>query len=313
MATPSAPLERWLPRGTLIAAFVVIAALADLWVAVRPDLKRVDDAGMRAAADAVRKVLRPGDVVVHSPLLSVAELQHLGDLNATPHRPPAKLEATRRVLLLDRRDHPMFGFGAPSEVIDLPETGGTLEIRVFAPQSTSDLVVFDLRESLRATTMRIERNGTITSRCTAPRTEGGYSCPGEPEWLYAAPRSLAIEGAESPCIWAHPTNNGAIVFEIPAQAAPAAGRRLVLALTAALTDEAVRLTGDGAPVRTEVFQAGVGKGMLNVPNRVGWQRTRISIDPGVPVELKVTTPRDGRRHHCINAEIFDMPASGDSK
>jgi hypothetical protein len=234
----------------------------------------------------------------------VEELAGLGDLVARPDRPIDSLMRSRRVLVLDRADEPMYLPGDPAQVIALDHP---LELRIYQPSENASVAMFDLYESITERTMRVERGGRVTSRCTQRRAEGGYQCPGEPEWLYAAQRSFRVGGGESPCVWAHPTTGGAIVFEIPAQGAPPAGRRLELVVSAGLADDAVTGTPDGASVTTEIVQGGQQKGRVVVPNRIGWFEAKVEIAPDAPIELRITTPRDGRRHHCINAKVVELP------
>ncbi|MCK6546040.1 hypothetical protein L6R52_09235 [Myxococcota bacterium] len=299
-------------RGTLVAIAVAVAALADLWVALRPDPAELPAEVMQAGLRAVREAQKPGDLVVHSPLFRMSELVHLGDLRASSHVPAPKLAASRRVVVLDRTDVRMYVPGSADRVIDVP--GGALEVRIYEPSGAFDVATWSLRDALSPSSMRIERPiGNVEVRCTGARSEGGYSCPGAPEWLYAQARSLRIGGEDTPCVWAHPTTaDGAVVFEVPAQAAPPAGRRLVLAVSAGMTDDAVNQTPDGAAVTTAVVQGGREVGRVVAPNRVGWHKAEVSIDPGQVIELRVTAPRDGRRHHCLNAEVLDVDAKAGS-
>lgn len=295
-----------LPPGSGWAAAVLVAAFADTFVALRPEPAPIAPAELEAARGLVKAAARPGDVLVASPLLSASELAALGDLETRPHRPANKLLAGRRVLVLDRADHPMY-FPVPERaVVEVPGTG-RLIVRTFEPDVRSDLVVYALADALQPSTLRIERPaGTVTSRCTAPRAEGGFACPGEAEWLYAQTRALGVDGADTPCVWAHPTTGGVVVFELPATPAPPGGRRLQLTVSAGLTDEAVRTTPDGASVTTAIVQEGKELARVVVPNRIGWYRATVNLAADRPVELRVTTSRDGRRHHCVNAELREV-------
>ncbi len=291
-------------RSVIIAAAVVsIAALADLWVTLRPGLKPIPADAMQAARTKVLEQQRPGDRVVHSPLFTVRELAPLGDLRATPDKPPADVMSSRRILLIDREDAPMGGFATPSETIDLP---GALTLKIFAPSGDGTASLYALLVQFDANTLHIERpRGRVASRCTQPRAEGGYACPGQPEWLYVARRDLTIDGKSRACLWAHPTNDGAVVFTIPAQPAAPPGRALALTVGAGLADDAVNGTPDGAPVQVDVEQNG-RVGQVRVPNRVGWYETTATIAGGAAAQIVITTARDGRRHLCIDATIEEV-------
>lgn len=294
-------------RGTISLLIVLAAALLlDLRVAIRGNPAPIPEADMKAAREKILSMQRPGDLVVHSPLFSVAELQPLGDLRATPDLPAPPIRTSRRVLVLDRRDQEMYGFGSATEELHI---GDVLVLRVFGPSGPPSVTLYDLHSALDQAKMRVERpEGNVTATCNAPRAEGGWSCPGEAEWLYLAQRTLPIGGAQSPCVWAHPTTGGVVVIELPAFPAPAAGKKLTLELSGGMTDEAVTTTPDGDTVTIAVRQSGATKGSLQVPNRAGWHRASIVLDPNAPAELRVTTGRDGRRHHCLNARVSEVEA-----
>lgn len=290
-----------------LAAAVAIAAALDLFVALRPDGDPLSNEAMGAARTAVKSAQKTGDLIVHSPLFRMSELQALGDLPSSAHVPAPKLRETRRILVIDRKDHPIFGLGEPAQTIDIEGSDHRLELKIYEPKGVIDVPLYALKESIQSSTMHVERPaGTVKSRCTQPRSEGGFSCPGEPEWLYVAKRSLRVGNEEVECVWAHPTTGGVIVFTIPAQSAPPAGRRLVLDFAGGFNDDAVRMTGDGAAVRADIMQKGESRGTVSAPNRVGWARSRVNVDPGEPIELRFSTPNDGRRHYCVNAELLEI-------
>lgn len=295
-----------LPRGSLIAGAIVVVALLDLYVAARGNPDALPEEAMWAARDAIKAAEQPGDILVHSPLFRMTELQALGDLRTTPTLPKPELFRSRRVLLIDRTDHPVYlPYSAKTEQ-PIEKTNGQLQLRIYEPEGNIDVPLYSLYNGITPSTMRVERNNAVTSRCTASRAEGGYSCPGEPEWLYVAQRTLRIDNKDATCVWTHPTTGGTIVFELPAQTAPPAGKKLLLELSGGFNDDAVKTTSDGAAVRTDILQKGASKGAITVPNRIGFVTTRVNIEPNAPVELRTTTPHDGRRHYCVNAEILEL-------
>ena len=284
-----------------LSVVVAVGAIADLLVAVRPARTPVSAQVMAKAAERIRALTEPGDLVVHSPLLTVTELAPLGALSARPDRPKPILQARRRSLVLDFASTPMFGLGTPTAEEAI---GEGLVLRTFPPIGDGAGALWALSSDLEPTTMRVERGAQVRT-CTADRREGGFSCPGEPDWLYAAVRVLRVGGEDRACVWAHPTTGGAIVLTVPPAPAPAPGHRLELRVQAGLTDDSVRMTPDGATVTTEISQ-GRALGRVIVPNRVGWVTGEYPIEPGVAAQLKITTPRDGRRHHCIRAQVFEV-------
>jgi len=75
-----------------------------------------------------------------------------------------------------------------------------------------------------------------------------------------------------------------------------------------MDDSAVSGTPDGASVLTEIRQGTEAIGRMVLKNRLGWERSTVSIRPDEPIDLVITTARDGRRHHCINASVREVEA-----
>ena len=202
-------MNRWV---LVLSAVVSVAAAADIWVAVRPSRPIVSQATMVEAARQIAEEAKPGDLVVHSPLLTVEELAGLGELSARPDLPLPVQRARRRVLALDFAATPMFGLGRPSTEQVL-EDG--LVLRIYPPTGEALGALWRLSDNLRPTTMRVERQGR-SRRCDHPRAEGGFGCPtGEPDWLYAATRVLRVGRQDRECVWAHPTTGGTVVLTVP--------------------------------------------------------------------------------------------------
>lgn len=288
-----------------LSAFVVLLAAMDLQVSLRPGLDPIPEAEMQEGVRQLRDRQQPGDVLVHSPLFTMVEQAPIGALRARPDRPRPEVMDSRRVLVLDRAEAPMSLLGAPKSREGI---GDHLELRTYEPSGEREVPVYDLLSELGPKVLRIERPlGVVKSRCTQPRAEGGWSCPSEAEWLYAAPRTLRIGGQDAECVWAHPTTGGAVVFTLPGPQAPIAGRDLVLEVAGGLADDAVNGTPGGATVFVQVMQGARKLGRLAVPNAVGWHRLEVSLEPSTEVELIVTTSSDGRRHHCLNARVLERP------
>jgi hypothetical protein len=297
-------------RGISMLAALAFGALLDLYVALRPDPPPIDKTVMAAAVEKMKAAAQPGDLLVHSPLFSMQELDALGTIPAKPDVPSPAITASRRVVVLDRTDHPMRGLGRPSAVIEVPESKGALSIEVFEPSGPREAVLYDHAQRITAQTMRVERPpGSVISRCNIARSDGGFACPQLEEWLHIAQVALLIDGHEASCVWAHPTAGGVIVHEIPALPDPPAKAHYVMTLKAGLSDDAVRMTADGTPVKTDIVQNGTTKGSVTVPNRIGWQEVTVDVEPGRPIELRITSPRDGRRHHCLNVEVKQVEGS----
>ena len=285
-----------------LSVAVVIAAVADLWMTIRGGRTPVPAEVMQKAVDRIQAVRKSGDLVVHSPLLTVKELAPLGKLVARPDRPKEILRSRRRLVVLDFAATSMFGLGEPASEEAL---GAGLVLRTYPPSGAASGALWELASNLAPTTMTVER-GSSSRTCTRDRREGGYSCPGEPEWLYASVRSLKVGRKQRECVWAHPTTNGTIVLMVPAQPEAAPDHRLQLRLQAGLVDDAVVNTPDGAAVSTEVVQGRRTLGRLTVANRIGWFKEQFELAPGQPAQLRITTPRDGRRHFCVDAQVVEV-------
>ncbi len=290
---------RW--AAVVASSLVAAAALFDVWIAVRPGRAPISEASLAAAVARVRQTQAPGDLVVHSPLMTVRELASFEGLSASPDRPLLAQRARRRVVAIDFERFPMFGLGIPATEIRLDEG---LVLRTFAPTKDAVGAVWRLARDLDATTMVVERRAGERP-CSTPRPEGGFRCAGEPEWLYAAERVLRVGRQDRACVWAHPTTGGTVVFRVPALVATE-GRRLQLRLGAGLVDDAVVHTPNGAAVVTEVHQDGRPLGRIRVPNRIGWFDATYDVRPNLPLQLRVTTRRDGRRHYCMTAAVVEV-------
>jgi hypothetical protein len=278
---------------------IFLAFSLDLRVALRSEPSPIDRSEMTRLTEVMRAERKAGDVLVHSPLFRVSELAAFGDLPARPDRPADDVQQARRVLVADLRDAPMRGFiGKLAKVVPVSDH---LELRLYEPEGGAEPLLFDLFDQYRSAKMWIERPpGTKKSTCDRPRAEGGFSCPGEADWLYLSPRTLRVSGASADCVWAHPTTGGIVVIELPVELVPE-GRRVSLILEAALDDSAVG--GDGVPVENLIRQGERELGRVIVPNRVGWFRGTFELEPGQPVEIRISTANDGRRHHCVRARI----------
>ncbi|MBI2373897.1 MAG: hypothetical protein HYV07_07860 [Deltaproteobacteria bacterium] len=282
-----------------LLALAVIGAVVDVYTAVRP-LPRLEAPELDAARIALQATRKTGDVVIVSPLLAMSELARLGAQPMSPAVPAPEVFASRRVLVVDFASPRM---SLPGEATRQEPLGERLVLRIFEPSGAGKLVVFDLYSDLEKARMSVAREGRVTP-CVQPRSEGGRGCAPEPEWLYLARRSLDVEGRAAECVWAHPTTGGQIRIELPLVPAPPPTRKLFLELDAALTDDAAT-TPDGAVVTTAVEEANRILGAVTVPNQRGWRRSRFALAGDLPVLLEVATPRDGRRHHCINARIVE--------
>lgn len=296
-----------LPWVALLGVGFGIAAALELFAALRPPLAEATADEVAQAAARVEAERAPGDVVMHSPLLSPAALTGLGDMPASFHFPPQRLR-NQALWLVDRTGWPTRlprGYRG-TEVARF----GAVTVRRAEPPagSAGDGPLFDLLRDLEPGMMRVERPlGTVVSECRAPRSDEGFGCAGQKEWIYAAPHQQVIAGATKSCVWAHPITDATVVFQLPPP--PEVGKKLELTVGAGLADSAVQMA-DGRPVQTVIAASGRAARTLTVPNRPGWFEQTLEVKPGAPIELRITTPFDGMRHHCINATLRVVEAEG---
>ncbi len=285
-------------RTLAVAAFFAMlsGAFVDAWVGLRPAPPPVHPANLQAALQKLQSERRPADVVVHSPLFEPALLGFLDEEVS-----PAPARRGRQWVLDDARQ-PMF---VPGQERARTRFGDVL-LRLVESSAVEGGPGFDLRRDLRADTLRLEdARGEVVTRCRVPRSQGGFACPGQPEWVYAAPTEVTIRGAPKDCVWAHPRQGLTLVFELPAPTEPSQ-----LRLGAGLSDGATTMAG-GAPVELELRQ-GERLGRLRVPNRRGWREKTLPIEPGAPVEIRIQTKHDGMRHLCIDARTQPRMEAGGS-
>lgn len=272
---------------------VVVGGLLDGWIGIRPALSPVHSEDIARAEAWLQDHATPSDRLVHSPLFAPESLRAFGDRAIGPSVP----STGRRWLVVDDVRAPML---VPEVERERIEVSGPVIIRIFTPDAAlgSD-APFDLERDLGPGVARVEQ-GSRNFSCDQPRLPAGFQCKGQKEWVYVAPVSLTIGGRERQCVWAHPVAGKALVFELPAVAAD----RIVLG--AGLSDSATSAS-DGATVRVEARQGARSLGAVVVPNRKGWREQTLEIASNEAVELRITAPRDGMRHLCIDATLEEAP------
>lgn len=267
------------------------AAFIDVWAPLDPP-PGADEVDVRAAANFVEARRPSEDVLVHSPLLGAAARRGLGSLSASPDHPR---QDSGPAWIIDHRVAPMGGLNAPERW-----RSGDVIVRRMEGAMGEDAgpVRSDLLHSIRPDTMRLQ-HGVRTIACRRPRPDGGYGCPGAPDWVHVGPAQFRVAGQSVRCVWAHPQTGRVVRLRLP----PPPSGTVALVVRAALDDGAVTGTPDGAAVRTVVKQGFETLAVLRVPNQKGWVRRRIPFSSrgrAEAVELEVTSVRDGRRHHCVD-------------
>jgi hypothetical protein len=194
------------------------------------------------------------------------------------------------------------GFDSPPELAGARpsrERFDEVEVGTFV-FATGDRVVFDLRSELEQAAVQF-RSQSEALRCDRRRPDGGWSCPGRPDWNHVAPTTITVSGSDWPCVWAHPATGHDLVIDLGPRAL--ADR---VELEAAMRDDAV--AGPyGASVNIRLEVDGAGSRRLAVPNRRGIVSTTVRTKPGrvAGVRAIITTPNDGRRHLGINLRLVE--------
>jgi hypothetical protein len=274
----------------------LVLVLVSLWP-VEPLARR---AGWGAAVERLSGSAGPADFVVVWPPEQAAALSEL---------PPA-LRAADAVPVESpgRRRYPRMFVIGPAGFDTPPELGGAeasrerfddIEIGTFT-YPRGDRVALDLRSDLAQARVELHmRAETIT--CDIRRPDGGWDCPGRPEWNHVAPTSLVAGGNDWPCVWAHPLTGSELVIDLGQQ-----NLSDRVEIEAAMADEAVAMP-NGASVKVLLEVDGAGTRRLIVPNRRGIVRASLRTDAGRRgrVRIVITTANDGRRHLGINLRLIE--------
>lgn len=293
---------RWLachPKTTvvwLLSAFA-LARLAWSWLPVTPLVERP---GFDAALAHLGREAGPESFVVVWPPEQAAALAKLPpELRAADAVPQEDAERRRstRVFVLGPR-----GVDAPPELTALGE-GARLRfddvevLRLDYPRQ--DRVLFDLRQELDTARVSLRGPGGELA-CRARHPDGGWACPGKPEWVHVSPTMLQVKGASWPSVWAHPLDAHDLVIDL-------GERRLGdrVELEAALTDDAAG-TPHGASVELSL-RVGGAEQRLTQPNTPGVRRLEVRTTRGEQqrVQLVVRTQADGRRHLGVNVRLLE--------
>lgn len=220
------------------------------------------------------------------------------DLMASDALPQEQSQARRysHITMLAPRNTP-----TPVELRETTEVAlqevGELSIRSFVfPESKR--LLFDLRSEISKTQIQME-TPEQKLLCITPRPDGGFMCPGRPEWNYLGPTQLMVNGQPWPCVWAHPISGEQLTINLGAQ-------RLgdTIEIESALSDDAVN-TPQGAAVDVRIEIDGQPAGNLTHANQTGVRVLKISTTANKlsTVKLYVTTNNDARRHFGLNLRL----------
>lgn len=294
MTRPLSPIRA--PRLWTAWAIIVLSLIALVWSLLpRPELAELD--GFAQATAYLREQADEGTFVLVWPPEQARSLTALPrELHAADALPIEEPTARRypQVLVIGPA-----GFAPPPELAAARAESrrgfGAVEVAAYS-YTGRERVLFDLRRSLEQAAVKlVGPEGEV--QCTTRRPDGGWSCPGRPDWNHVAPTVLEVEGRDYACLWAHPVAGHELVIELAPRE-----RGDELRLSAALSDAAVA-TPEGAPVELALEVEGAGTRTLVRSNERGVAQLSVPISrPSARLRLTVKTRHDGRRHLGINLE-----------
>lgn len=134
-----------------------------------------------------------------------------------------------------------------------------------------------------------------------------WHCGPKP-WNRVGPETITIQGQPETCMWLHPSDEGELVIHWPALAAPA-----TLEGRIGLSDQAAQTPG-GAAIQFTVEVNGELALKRTHPNKGGWSAIRAPVpaidgEPQASLTLRVSAPRTGRRHFCMDARVTPQEAA----
>lgn len=281
----------------LAAAVPCIAIIVSaLHISFPASVPREED--WKRAAGALRREFKPGDAVMVLPKWSEAGLPHFRGLPLVQAHALAHLTFAQRF----KRLWAVVTFSA--------DTGGLekkfkrlktipakrVELRLYQMPS-QHRALFSLLEHLAGAEVALN----FPNRSLKCQRRGLRHQCGAHSWRYIGPNNLMIGGHNRRCIWAHPTTNARLMVTHPR--VPLGNTLLI---HTGINDEAVQ-PGHG-PVHMKVRIAGRELGTYTTPNQRGLRTFRINTKAWqgrkVAVTFEITTPHDGRRHYCFNAEVL---------
>lgn len=306
-------LARWAARGArtalvpgrrqaaaLFALGVVGASAAGLAFQLRLDGRLPSALDWRSAAAVLARDARPGDAVVLSPWWAERAREILPatlPVLAFPGLAGEDLLGVRRVWLLELPGAPFRRRDAERELL---ARAGAVE----GPQRLGrlELTRFDLRAPALPLAFLPDRlAGAEVALGGAPCAQGPGGrrrCPGPP-YVEVAREVREVDALPRPCLYAHPSPEGALTLRFPDVPMGRSLRGHV-----GIVGEAA--LGGNAPVRLAVSADGQELGVVEAPPRdPAWRRfelgTAAFAGRSAALTFSVTAADPARRHFCFDA------------
>lgn len=285
----------------LVGMGSVVVFAASFW----PETPLVERRGFSEAVAFLTANAAAGTFVVVWPPQLAEALDHLPASLVAADAVPIESEGRRtylHFLVVGPR-----GVGAPPELerasMRARRSFGEIDV-VELEYAAGDRVDFDLRARLEDVRVSLVQ-GESTIVCDVRRPDGGWACPGRPDWNHVGPSSLKVEGRDWAAVWAHPVSGSQLIID--AGELPLWDR---VELEAAFSDEAAAMPG-GATVEITLEVEGVGTRRLSRVNRRGIIEVEMPTARGgkAHVRVLITTVNDGRRHLGINLRTIEVRAT----
>lgn len=313
----SSTTQRMPLRSLLVLALLAIAVVWSLVVVVFSGDAEVTDDSLQQVSHYLQTKTGPRVVVVHPPWrddIAGALRQKLGNADVRLAAPVDNgLPAGHLALLLVGSSPSPGAFAgmaasdqfAAGELRLLLYQGSPLKVDKVAaePDMAVDSILLrsvkQLQVAVELGERRIECNLFDPA---GPR----YNCPGLREWNHVGARMLNIGGQSRRCLWAHPITDGRVVISAPWPRAHS------LRLFHGLADTAVASAG-GKPVHIELLAGERQIGRMVQRNLRGYnsQVVELGAEPADGrLVIAITTPHDGARHFCLDAQVETATPSG---
>ena len=253
----------------------------------------------RALAEAVEQGFGEGDVLAFAPFWAERGRLWLGDHPILGVRDPADEDLSRYsrlwlVGVFERDAAPIRDALAARYRLDLSERHGTLTLDRFVLPSGVD-VHYDFVAEVDRAEVTIE--GKAAARCDRWQRQR-WICPGGQDWHFVGRLQTDVDYNPRTCLWAHPTNQGALVVEYPD-----------VPLGAVLRGRhGIRRTGAGknpSPVVLAVSIDGEPAGRFEAEDRLGYFPFEVSTASRAgrraTVRFSISSRNVGTRHYCFEA------------
>lgn len=282
------------PLGLLL----VLLALLATFVWLRLPLLRSSDGDHAALAAALAAVRHPGEPVFAAPQWAQrprAFVQGLSDLDPATLG-PEDVGAARMIHVIATPDAPRSDAAATLTALTGKEWLRAGEPRAYGRLILQSFTVALPRPAFQLTTgLAVVAGFTDEGPCRFE--EDALRCPGGP-WMRFEVGEHEVERKGRRCLFLHPPREGALRLLLPALP----GRRVVIG--AGFASSVAALDPDGAPVELALLVDGRARGSIELrPGDERWHRVELALPFGEgPLELRLSSPRDARRHVC--AEVI---------